>query len=144
MDCKVNGMKRNLRFRLLSIEDQIYILDMGGSLWKIVFAPFYWILPNTIYEVDDKNILEKLKSPEIEPSKTGVNNIVAATIAILLANLLKPLGDYLNLSSNYITNIIMVAITVLIVFSIFIYVNRISKNKLYHLIDLRLYKKKRL
>lgn len=144
MKCKINGVKRNLRYRFLSIEGKIYILDMGSSLWKIVFAPFYWILPNTIYQVDDKDIIEKLKSPEIEPSKTGVNSLFGGAIAIVLANLLKPLGDYLKISTSHNTNIYMVTITVLIVISFYTYVNRISKNKLYQVIELEGYKKIRL
>ena len=144
MNCRVNGIKRNLRYRILTIDDQTYVLDMGRSLWKIIFPPFFWLFSNMMYEVNDKEIIEKLKTPEIEQTKTRGDTILAGTVAIILANLLRPLGDYLHLPSNLLVNTIIVMIVILLVWSFYFYMNSRSKKSLYQVVNLEKHSKKRL
>jgi len=53
----------NPRYRILEINDERYILDMGKSFWKVIFPFSYWILPNTAYKVNDYEIIEKIQAP---------------------------------------------------------------------------------
>jgi len=62
MKCEVQKAM-NIRFRILKIEGNTYILDMSQSKWNIVFPFLTWILPHTIYKVDGEEISKKLKVP---------------------------------------------------------------------------------
>lgn len=143
LNCKVNGVRKNLRYRILTIDKQTFVLDMGNALWKIIFPLLFWILPNPVYKVHN-DIVEKLKSPEIEQPKIGGASVIAGIFVMMLANLLRPLGNYFNLPSNYIGNTIIVIILVLLVWSFYFYINNRSKKSIYHLINLDRYPKKKI
>jgi len=83
MNCKVHGVFKNLRYRILIIDDEQYILDMGHSLWKLLFPFFFWMLPNPVFKVDDLNIVEKLKSPQVKQTKTGHSSVLGGLLAFL-------------------------------------------------------------
>jgi len=97
-----------------------------------------------MYKVNDQEIIEKLKTPKIEQTKTRGVTILAGTVAIILANLLRPLGDYLNLPSNPFVNTIIVMIVILLVWSFYFYMNSRSKKSLYQVVNLEKNSKKRL
>ncbi|GAB3799585.1 DUF443 family protein [Virgibacillus kimchii] len=144
MKCKVNGVRKNLRYRILTIDGQTYILDMGRPFWKIFSPLFYWIFPNTVYKVSDHEIVEKLKSPEVEQTKTGGATILAGTFAVILANLLQPLVNYFDVKSTQIANSIIVMIVILIVLSLYFYMSSRSKKSLYKVLNLKEYPTKQL
>jgi len=115
--------------------------DHCGKLYSLLF---FWLFSNMMYEVNDQEIIEKLKTPEIEQTKTRGDTILAGTVAIILANLLRPLGDYLHLPSNQLINTIIVMIVILLVWSFYFYMNNRSKRSLYRVVNLDKYSKKRL
>lgn len=94
---------------------------------------FYWVCPNTAYQVSDYEIAEKLKASEVEQKKTGGDGILTGVIAVFLANLLRPLAGYFKLPG-----------TPLLVLSLFFYINKKSKKSLYQVVDLKQYTTKRL
>src|SRR5690625_4499181 len=115
--------------------------DHCGKLYSLLF---FWLFSNTMYKVNDQEIIEKLKTPKIEQTKTRGVTILAGTVAIILANLLRPLGDYLNLPSNPFVNTIIVMIVILLVWSFYFYMNSRSKKSLYQVVNLEKNSKKRL
>src|SRR5690625_8039480 len=107
--------------------------DHCGKLYSLLF---FWLFSNMMYEVNDQEIIEKLKTPKIEQTKTRGVTILAGTVAIILANLLRPLGDYLNLPRNPFVNTIIVMIVILLVWSFYFYMNSRSKKSLYQVVNL--------
>lgn len=134
----------NLRYRVLSIGEEKYILDMGKSFWKFLFPFSFWILPNTAYKVNNHEIIENIIAPEVNPKPTGGNGLLAGGIGLVLANLIYPLVNYLDIESTLPISSIIVAIVFLIILSVFFYINRRSKKSLSKVIDLNQYSKKRL
>lgn len=51
----------NLRYRIITTDNKLYILDMGKSFWKILFPFLFWIFPSAIYKVNNVEVVEKLK-----------------------------------------------------------------------------------
>nr|WP_269409914.1 DUF443 family protein [Lentibacillus daqui] len=136
MNCKVQGAFKNLRYRILTIDGEGYILDTGSSFWKIVFPLFFWMFPNAVFKVDDPNITEKLKSPEVNQTKTGHSSILGAGVGIFLATLLKSLADYFALPDTPLINSVILGILVLIVLVLFAFLNHKLKKKLYRTVNL--------
>ncbi|MRX72695.1 DUF443 family protein [Bacillus lacus] len=68
MKCEVQVTK-TLRYRLLKIEGQTYILNMSQFIWNIVFPFLIWILPQTIYKVDGEELNRKLNIPAVSKKR---------------------------------------------------------------------------
>ncbi|QKY71667.1 DUF443 family protein [Lentibacillus sp. CBA3610] len=145
MNCKAQGVYKNPRYKILTVNDEKYVLDMGGrSFWKILFPFVYWILPNTAYKVNDLEIIETIKTPEVEQTDTGWLSVLGGIVAIILANLLRPLANVFNIPSSPFVNSIIVMIVLLLVLSLFFYINQMSKRRLYQVADIEQYSEKRL
>src|SRR5690625_7669373 len=83
---------------------------MGRSFWKILFLFLFSIFSNTVFKVNDHEVVEKLKAPEVKQTKTGWDGLFAGGLAVLLANLLRPLADYFNVPSSSFVNSIIVTL----------------------------------
>ncbi|MDY0404077.1 DUF443 family protein [Virgibacillus sp. 179-BFC.A HS] len=92
LDCEIKNMHKNVRYRILIVNDKKYILDMGKSFLKILFPFTFWILPNTVYRIENENDLEQKKAPAAKQTKTSYSSVFGAGISLLLANLLGPHG----------------------------------------------------
>ncbi|WP_152655070.1 DUF443 family protein [Oceanobacillus sp. CFH 90083] len=136
MNGKVQGVYKNLRYRVLIINEERYILDLGKSFWKFLIPFFYWIFPNTAYKVNDHESIEKIKTPEVKQDKKSWNGVLAGGIGVIIANLLQPLVNYFDIESTPLINSIIVAITLLITLSVFFYINIRSKKSLLQVVDL--------
>lgn len=145
MNCNIQGVYMNLRYRVLTINDEHYILDIGGrSFWKIIFPFFHWILPTTVYKVNDHELIEKIVSPDIKQKSVGWQSVLGGVLALGLSRLLQPFVDYLDIKSTPFINSIIVSIVILLVLSFFLYVNMRSGKKLNESIHLDRYPKVKL
>lgn len=54
MDCRVEFLKANRRYRIFHMNGQPYILDMEKSYWLIFMPILLWLLPQKIYKIDTK------------------------------------------------------------------------------------------
>lgn len=135
MNCKVQGVYKNLRYRILTIDGKQYILDTAGSFWKIVFPFFFWILPNSVYKVDDPNILEKLRAPEVKQENTRHSSLLGAGIGVFLATLLKPLMDYFDISSSPLVNTVILFVVLILIFVLCLFINNMFKKKLLDVVN---------
>ena len=45
---------KNLRYRILVVNNETYILDLGHSIWKILFPFLFWVFRNPVYKVDQE------------------------------------------------------------------------------------------
>src|SRR5690625_7219732 len=89
---KVHAVYKILRYRVLSVGEERYILDMGGwSFWKLLFPFAYWIFPNTVYKIDDHELVEQITSPEVKSDSSSVDILLVSGTGITSAKLLYPL-----------------------------------------------------
>lgn len=135
MECKVQGLYKNPRYRFLIIGEETYILDMGRSFWKILFPFFFWIFPNSIFKVNDQDIVEKLGVQKAKSNTVSIG-LLGGGIGIFLGNLLSPLMDYFDIQSNPFVNSIFVIIMVILMFLLRFYINNKNKKNLYQVAKL--------
>ncbi len=132
-------------YRVLTIEGKRYIFDMGGwSFWKVLFPFAYWIFPNTVYKINDDELIENIIVPEVKSKSTGRNVLLASVIGIVLANLLQPLVNYFDIEGTPFVNTIIVVLVFAIILAVFFYINISSKKNLMQMIDLNQYVRQRL
>src|SRR5690625_163058 len=116
MNCEVQHLEKNIRYRILIINGEQYILDMERSFWKTIFPFFNWILPSTAFKVEDTSIVEQLKEPNKE--KIGGSWVSLAGIGYFLGVLLAPLMGYFEIPMSPLINA-MLLVLVLILVAIF-------------------------
>lgn len=144
MICKVNGVYKNLRYRILYVNGETYILDLGNRIFNILFPFLIWLVPNPVYRVEEDEIVEKLKTPEVHQVNTGGVGLFGGGIAVLIANLIRPLTDYFNIQSSTIVNSVIVVVAVLLLLSLRIYLNKLNQNNINNVINLEVLSKKQL
>ena len=136
MKCTVNRMDKNLRYRILTIKRNKYIMDMGGeSIWKLLFPIFYWILPNRVYKLENQTIAERLTAPAVQ-EKTGSTQIIWPLLASILATSLSPLANYFEISLSTSVNILIVSIIIVLMFILIGLLSRKFKERIYQIVDL--------
>ncbi|WP_208591436.1 DUF443 family protein [Gracilibacillus suaedae] len=144
MKCEVQRVYKNPRFRILKIDEETYILDMGKSIWKTLFPFLTWIVPNTIYKVDGEEINSKMKYLEREKSNDKSLAILGTGIGIFLANLLRPLTEYFNIQSTMLVNSVIATFMMLLIVLIRVYIGKKYKKKFYEKVTSNLLLKKRI
>lgn len=118
---------------------------MGGwSFWKLLFPFAYWIFPNTVYKIDDHELVEQIISPEVKSDSSGGDVLLVSGIGITLPNLLYPLVKYFDIKSTPFINAIIVAIVLFIIIAVFCYIDIRSQKSLLRKINLHQYAKKQM
>lgn len=138
MKCDIQSVVKNPRYRILAINGEHYLLDMWRSFWKIIFPFLFWLLPNTVFKVEDPELVKKLREREVkQQTKLGTaGTLLGGGIAVFLGNLLTPLIERFGVESTIGINISIVAITIILMSFLFFYMTRLSKNRLYKMINM--------
>ncbi|MFV8828647.1 DUF443 family protein [Alkalihalobacterium sp. APHAB7] len=134
MKCEIQKAL-NIRYRILKIDGNTYILDMSQSIWKIILPFLTWVLPHTIYKVDGEEISKLLKSPIKYQKKNNISILFTAGIGIFLGNILTGLTDYFYIPSTLMVNSIIVAIVLLIIILIRSLLSIRNRKNLYKILD---------
>ncbi|UTR13814.1 DUF443 domain-containing protein [Salipaludibacillus sp. LMS25] len=133
MVCEVHYLYKNIRYRLISVDGEHYIVDLGKSFWKILFPLAFWMLPHTAFKVQDRTMVETFQMSDGEQTKMSPLNFFAVGITLILANLLGPLMDYLNISTSRNANIgILLAVVLIVVIQRYWFTKRNKKNLYKH------------
>lgn len=135
MNCEVQHVTENIRYRILIIDEEPYILDMGRSFWKIIFPFFFWMSPNPVFKIGNQAIMEQLKTPK--KGKASSSKLVfLAGIAYFLGTLLAPLMEYFEVPiSPFFSGIALFFALILVAFLHFS-INHKRKSKLYNVVEI--------
>ncbi|MEC5425183.1 DUF443 family protein [Virgibacillus sp. C22-A2] len=140
LNCEVQRLENNIRYRILIINGEQYILDMERSFWKIIFPFFVWMLPNKVYKVENSSIVEQLKEPNKE--KVGSSWVVSlAGISYFLGILLAPLMDYFEIPISPLVNIMLLIISLNLVVLLYLSISHNRKKKLESTVKLEMFPK---
>ncbi|APC49407.1 DUF443 family protein [Virgibacillus halodenitrificans] len=124
----IKGVYKNPRYRILSMDNSSYIMDVGDSLWKI-FIPFvYWFLPHKVYKIEDYQIVEKLISLSVKQSNT--RPIFGTGISILIASLITPFINIFDIPTSLIFNISVIVFLLIVSFIFLSYLNKMFQRHL--------------
>lgn len=135
MKCEVQRIDNNMRYRILIINGEQYILDMERSFWKIIFPFFVWMLPNKVFKVEDATIAERLKETNKEKvGGTWMTSLVG--ISYLLGILLAPLMDYFENPISPFVNITLLMISLVLVVLLYLSISLHRKKEMENVIEI--------
>ncbi|MBT2598931.1 MULTISPECIES: DUF443 family protein [Oceanobacillus] len=135
MNCEVQHIDKNIRYRILIINGEHYILDMERSFLSIIFPFLFWMFPSTVFKVEDLNIVEQLKEPKREKVDSSWLTFLGG-LAYVLGILLTPLMDYFNIPSSILVNTIMLVFVLILVALLYLSISSNRKRKLNNIVKL--------
>ncbi|AIF45518.1 DUF443 family protein [Virgibacillus sp. SK37] len=138
----IKGVYKNPRYRILSMNNSSYIIDVGHSLWKILFPFVYWFLPHTAYKIEDYQIVEKLISPSVKPSNT--RPIFGTGISILIASLITPFINFFDIPTSLTFNISVIVFLLIVSFIFLSYLNKMFQRHLNSKVNINEFQKSKL
>lgn len=130
MKCKVQAVFKNPRFRVVTIEEEDYILDAGRNGWNYIFPFFVWMIPSFVYKLDDAETVSKLNPKMPKQEKTTNAGLIGPALGIALASLLKPLIDYFDIPVTESVKYLMLGTALFLTSFLFLLVNHFCKKKL--------------
>lgn len=126
---EIRRLKGNLRYRILNINEDYYLIDTGSSPWKALAPLLFWIFSNPGYKIDKETALELLTNEQVKPFKSSIYGVIGAGIAISFSGFLTSITDRLNINSSSLMNIIITILMVILTISTFLFILRkLKKN----------------
>ncbi|KAA9374728.1 DUF443 family protein [Staphylococcus epidermidis] len=123
-------MEKNSKFKLIHYENRYFIIDLNRNKLTYIFPLLNYLMKQVLIEID-KNEISKVKTDSLKKNKTK-NAITSLSIgaSVLIGYLVKSLGNYLDFSTTYTLNIILILIAIVPILLIKGVVNKNKKFKL--------------
>ncbi|MBI5972893.1 DUF443 family protein [Staphylococcus sp. H8/1] len=123
-------VEKNSKFKLIHYENRYFIIDLNRNKLTYIFPLLNYLTKQVLIEID-KNEISKVKTENLAKNNTK-NAITSLSIgtSVLIGYLVKPLGDYLDFSTTYILNIILILIAIVPILLIKSVVDKNKKLKL--------------
>lgn len=138
------ALSMSLRYKIISIEGDNYIIDMDRPLWGLIFPFGRWMMPHAIYKINNINTIEEIKAPTVQQMKTSHVNIFGAGISVLLANLLRPFMDYFEIEINAFVNNLILTAAFMLIFLLRITISKVNNKNLQKIVNINGLEKKKM
>lgn len=142
MKVHVENVFKNMRYKLFSIDGVYYILEIKPSFWKSLFPFLYWFFPFPVYKVEDEETIKRIKTPESWSMNKSSVAISAGGFAVLGAYYLRYLTESATFQIPVYLTIVIMILTILCVFILRLYVNRIKRKSLSEKVNLNQLRKR--
>nr|WP_228448641.1 DUF443 family protein [Staphylococcus epidermidis] len=115
---------------MIHYENRYFIIDLNRNKLTYIFPLLNYLMKQVLIEID-KNEISKVKTDSLKKNKTK-NAITSLSIgaSVLIGYLVKSLGNYLDFSTTYTLNIILILIAIVPILLIKGVVNKNKKFKL--------------
>lgn len=126
----IETIEKNSKFKLIHYENRYFIIDLNRNKLTYIFPLLNYLTKQVLIEID-KNEISKVKTESLKKNKTK-NAITSLSIgaSVLIGYSVKPLGNYLDFSTTYTLNIILILIAIVPILLIKGVVNKNKKFKL--------------
>src|SRR5690625_2353693 len=134
MECEVEFLDKNRRYRILRIDGDYYLLDMEKNIWAIFLPLLFWLLPQKAYIVNLKTI-EKIRAPTSTSPNLSIIISIGIGGSVVLSRILKPILDF-SIQTAMIVNLLMLILTASIIFYLRLYSRKKMYQRLHNSVDL--------
>lgn len=128
MECIVEFLKKNMRYRVVYADRQYFLMDMERSIWPMIFPFLFWLFPQKLYVVDGETI-DKVITRHASKNNLGMFGVLGGVGAVLLTPLVKPFLDH-TIQSSLLVDIVLITGYVVIVVAFRIYLHNKLQEKI--------------
>ncbi|SEN48997.1 tandem five-transmembrane protein [Terribacillus saccharophilus] len=134
MNAQANFVYKKMRYNLITINNDYYILDKDNPKWLIYIPFLFWFFPHKAYKITNQDILNDVvkRSPK---EKGSYVNILAIVIGLAIANLLRPIMNRFDVNISTPLSLLIIGITTLLILLLRSHISRRNKENLLHHID---------
>lgn len=119
---------KNIRYKLVSVGDEYYILDQDRPIWLILFPFIYWFKFHLVYQIDQATY-EKLKQPDEKKKGKWEMILPVAFISPFLGRILASKAERYNYLSSSMVSVVLVIVFIIVTITIRIYVHQTCLKK---------------
>lgn len=137
MNIEVSFVFKNLRYNIIKIGNDYFLVDKDKPLILIYLLPFlYWMLPKKVQQIDsEKAQLLGLKQANVP--KTSNYNTLIAGVSLLGANILGGIASYFDTLINPVIAASIILITTSIILWFRVSISKKNKSSLEKKISLK-------
>lgn len=125
---EIRRLKGNLRYRVLNINEDYYLIDTGYSPWKAISPFFFWLFSNPGYKLNKETATELITNQKARPGKSAMYGTIGGGIAITFSGFLTSLTDRLHIDSNIPINTIITLLSAVLIILTFGFILRKLKQ----------------
>jgi len=141
MTSEIKIVRKKLRYRVVTINGDHYLIDIGYPFWQGLLPYGFWLFPQTGFRFDDEKVLSELEVSKNKGSST-VNTLTG--IGVGLSFFLRPIMDYMNMPTSRIVNSTILFFALSVILFMHLYYNRLSKANLTEILDVNKLKTEKL
>lgn len=135
MNTEVIFILKNLRFLIIRMNNEYFILDKDKPYLLVLLFPFlYWFFPKQMMRISTETF-EDLQKIDSQPAKNGAVNFIAIGISVGLANIIGPLLDFLNVEVTPLTSIFIFALITVVLILFRMIVSKRNKQALHRKVN---------
>ena len=125
---EVERPNKNIRYKLVKINDEYYVLDQDRPIWLILFPFIYWFKSHLVYQINE-SAYKRLKHANEEKGGKWKMILPVAFISPFLGRLLASITERYDYLIPSVLSIILVVIFIVITLGVRIYVHQACYKK---------------
>lgn len=115
---------KNPRYKLIELNQKKYLIDLEANYFFYLFPMLNWILKKDLIEITNDKLNEIEYDNKTNKERSQNISWISGGAGVLIALLMRPFMDLLDVPSNIYINIIIFIILVFSVISIRIYLRK--------------------
>jgi len=132
MTSEIKRIKKNLTYRIVTIDGENYLMDTGAPFWKGLFPYSFWLFPHPAYKLDDEKVLNEVEE---------TTDLRGRTLSIGLASggggiLISPLVENFNIPSSPTINIVILIFALTITLLMRIYYSKRNREQFHKIANI--------
>lgn len=130
LECEAEHVFKNIRYKIIRVNEDYYILDMDQSIWTIIFPFLFWFIPHTVYKID-RYTFEELKMPLKYQGGRGGFILLGTGISLILVQFIQPLLNGIMFQTSMFVNVFIIILSLIlcIFYRIRVHHTRYKKNE---------------
>ncbi|MEJ7172858.1 DUF443 family protein [Staphylococcus caprae] len=133
----IESLKKNNKYRLIHNNGKHYIINLNRNKLSFILPLINYITPHPLKEINERE-LKDIKTANISKEEKDKNDSLigwTAGIGSLIGILTKSIGDYMDFSTNFILNLVIVLLIIVPLLIFKIVINKKDKRKIDILIE---------
>src|SRR5699024_4720094 len=125
---EVERPNKNIRYKLVNVEGEYYILDQDRPIWLVLFPFAYWFKSHIVYQINQATY-EKLKQPDEKKRGKWEMILPIAFISPVLGRILASKAERYDYLIPSMFSAVLLIVFIIATISIRIYVHQTCLKK---------------
>jgi uncharacterized membrane protein (TIGR01218 family) len=132
MTSEIKRIKKNLTYRIVTIDGEHYLMDTGTPFWKGLFPYSFWLFPHPAYKLDDNTVvLDLIEETNDDLGKTLGIGAAGGGLAFFLT----PLVEYFDMLTSSLINGLILFLSLTVILLTRIYYSKLNKESINKIVD---------